>query len=141
MLQSDKNWRIVEDLDLNLEQQKNLDTADKEIEIQKQKIAEMEDSIKRVQDEKHQIEDEMTGLDQEHFQVTSEVEQDSMMWLGHLGNREALRNRESKYCENLLLLVNAEHQYRKFFQAKQMMLTDIFKNTENLLINMDKTVV
>ena len=73
--------------------------------------------------------------------VTSEVEFESMKWLNYLGNREALRNRESKYCENLLLLVNAEHDYRKFFQAKQMMLTDIFKNTENLLINMDKAVI
>ena len=61
--QSDKNWRIVEDLDLNLEQQKNLEKADKEIEVQKQKIAEIEDSIKRVQDEKHMIEEEMTNLD------------------------------------------------------------------------------
>lgn len=31
--QSDKNWKIVEDLDLNLEQQKNLEKADWEIEI------------------------------------------------------------------------------------------------------------
>ena len=34
---------------------KNLEKADWEVEVQKQKIAEIEDSIKRVDDEKNQI--------------------------------------------------------------------------------------
>jgi hypothetical protein len=52
-----------------------------------------------------------------------------------------LKNRKEKYQNRLRELVNAEYEYRRVYQKKQMMLTDIFKNMEHLLINVDKAVI
>ena len=139
--QSDKNWRIVEDMDLGTELAKNLEKAEWEQELQKQKIAEVEECIKRVEEEREQV--ERGGVEGEGHRVAveKEVGEESERWIGYLGNWEALRNRESRYCRKMKELVDCEHEYRKFFQQKCMMLTDIFKNMENLLINIDKAVV
>ncbi len=83
----------------------------------------------------------MKKVERQFTNITEEIDIETMKWMTYISDREALRNRESKFCENLKQLVDSEHQYRKFFQHKQLMLTDMFKNMENLLINMDKAVI
>eukprot|EP00347_Sterkiella_histriomuscorum_P002523 403367825 len=125
--QSDKNWKIVEDLDLNQEQQNNLEKADWEIETQKQKIAEIEDNIKRVQEEKFAIEEDLRNLDFKFLNVNGEIDRESQKWVTYPWAKGIIKKQRI--------------QVLKFFQQKCMMLTDMFKNMENLLINIDKAVI
>ena len=83
----------------------------------------------------------MVSLEKQANAVSHEVDEESAKWINYIGQRETLRNREVHYNENLRKLVDSEHLNRKFYQSKSLMLTDIFKNMEHLLISIDKAVV
>lgn len=73
--------------------------------------------------------------------MNQEIDTESEKWLSYLEKRETLRNREESKREKLTQLVDVEYEYRVFFQKKSMMLSDLYRNMENLLINIDKTVL
>ena len=62
---------------MNLELEKNLEKADWEVEVQKQKIAEVEDSIKRVDDEKCLLIADSEKLSTKLDLVNQEVDEES----------------------------------------------------------------
>ena len=94
-----------------------------------------------MEEEKRNVEKEVARERRKLEDVSCEVDLESSKWMRYLGDREALKCREEQCCESLKQLVDDEHEYRKFFQQKNMMMSDMYKNMENLLMNIDKAVI
>ena len=86
---------------MSQEQKFQIIKIEKDIEEQRQKIAEIEDQIKRVDDEKNKLLTENNIFEVKSNLIDKEVDEESQKWVVYIGNREILKNREVTYSEKL----------------------------------------
>jgi len=69
------------------------------------------------------------------------IDNETAAWKTHLEFRTQLKARDKRMNEQMKQVLDREYDLRMFHHKKQLMLTDFFKNTESLLVNIDKAII